>query len=141
MSNIIYNLSGISEVSDYILAHSLSRLLCIRGPMGAGKTTLVKALLKKLGAAETGNSPSFGLVNEYRGPDGGLLAYHLDCYRLEGEEEALDFGIEEYLGADCRVFVEWPERIASLLPGQRTEIFLEPLSPESRKLHLVNLGM
>jgi tRNA threonylcarbamoyladenosine biosynthesis protein TsaE len=85
---------------------------------------------------DAGSSPTFGLVHEYCDAAGNLLAYHLDCYRLEGEEEALDLGIEEILGADCYVFIEWPQRIAGLLPLIRTDVYLEIEGVNRRKLSL-----
>ena len=141
MSNIFYTLDQIENVVDQILANTNSKFLCLYGELGAGKTTLVKAFLSKLGAGDSGSSPTFGLVSEYRDSKGGLLAYHLDCYRLESVEEALDFGIEEYLDADCWVFVEWPEKIDPLLPAQRTEIHLKQEGFNRRALRLAELTM
>ena len=141
MSNIFYTLDKIENVVDQILTHSQSRLLCFYGNLGAGKTTLIKALLKGLGATDKGSSPTFGLVNEYRDAKGLLLAYHLDCYRIQDVEEALDFGVEEYLDADCWVFVEWPENIAPLLPPDRTEIRIEQEEAGSRTLSISNQNL
>jgi tRNA threonylcarbamoyladenosine biosynthesis protein TsaE len=139
MSNIIYNLDEIENVVDHILSITDSGLVCFRGNLGAGKTTLIKALIQKLGATDTGSSPTFGLVNEYRDKQGKPLAYHLDCYRIENAEEALDFGIEEYLDASCWVFVEWPEKIESLLPSERTEIQLKHQGPARREAVITQL--
>ena len=139
MSNIIYNLSQLNQVAQFLLTEADSKLICFHGDLGTGKTTLIKALIDNLGAVDTGSSPTFGLVNEYHDNSGKLLAYHLDCYRLEDEHEALDMGIEEYLNAECWVFVEWPDRIASLLPGRRTEIDLTLINSTDRSLVLRNL--
>ena len=141
MSNIFYNKSNISKTAEHILANSEENLLCFYGDLGAGKTTLVKAIVSQLGAFEATSSPTFGLVNEYHDTDGNLLAYHIDCYRLEGIEEALDIGIEEYLDADCWVFVEWPERIKSLMPAKRTEVRLDVVGPEDRELEIINVSL
>ena len=141
MSSIFYKLSEIENVVDYILSHADNRLLCFYGDLGAGKTTLIKSLLAKLGASDQGSSPTFGLVSEYHDRGGHLLAYHLDCYRLGDEEEALDFGIEEYLEADCWVFVEWPDKIDSLLPTERTEIHLKQEGFNRRELCLKQLPL
>ena len=138
MTNIIYNLNQIEKVVDHILSVTATRLLCFYGELGAGKTTLIKALIQKLGATDTGSSPTFSLVREYQDSMGDLLAYHLDCYRLKTEEEALDFGIEEYLEADCWVFVEWPDKIPSLLPKSRTDIYLKQQDSDQRELILKN---
>ena len=136
MSNIIYSLSDISKAAVFLRESADSKFLCFYGELGAGKTTLIKAMVQDLGATEAGNSPTYGLVNEYYNSNGLLIAYHLDCYRLNGEEEALDMGIEEYLNADCFVFIEWPQRISGLLPSTRTDIFVEIEGPDRRKLRL-----
>ena len=88
--------------------------------MGVGKTTLIKSLIKQLGAVDSGNSPSYGLVNEYHNANGKLVAYHFDFYRIESEEEALDMGIEEYFNSNAYIFIEWPEKIAKLLPAEKS---------------------
>jgi tRNA threonylcarbamoyladenosine biosynthesis protein TsaE len=136
MSNIFYNLNEIHKAAAFLREHETSKTYCFYGPLGAGKTTLIKTLIKMLGAAEAGSSPTFGLVHEYLDSAGKLLAYHLDCYRLEGEEEALDLGIEEILDKDCYVFIEWPQRIAGLLPPERTDVYLELEGFNRRKLSL-----
>jgi tRNA threonylcarbamoyladenosine biosynthesis protein TsaE len=141
MTNIFYNKNQIENVVDQILFSATSKILCFHGDLGAGKTTLIKCLVRKLGAADRGSSPTFGLVSEYHDIGGNLLAYHLDCYRLETEEEALDFGIEEYLEADCWVLVEWPEKVSSLLPANRTDIYLEQRGTDSRELSLYNRSL
>uniref|UniRef100_UPI0035670484 tRNA (adenosine(37)-N6)-threonylcarbamoyltransferase complex ATPase subunit type 1 TsaE n=1 Tax=Zeaxanthinibacter enoshimensis TaxID=392009 RepID=UPI0035670484 len=114
-------------------------VICFYGAMGAGKTTLIKELVKQLGGTEPGNSPTFGIVNEYYKADGSLLGYHFDFYRLNDEMEALDLGLEDYLSQDAWIFIEWPEKIASLLPRLRTEITLQVVDPEHRTMDLKNL--
>ena len=104
--------------------------------MGAGKTTLIKALVKELGGADPGNSPSFGLVNEYAFTDGGLLGYHFDFYRLYDELEAYDMGFEDYLKQDCWIFIEWPDKIPSLLPWGSVMINIDIVDAHSRKISL-----
>ncbi|RCR66551.1 tRNA (adenosine(37)-N6)-threonylcarbamoyltransferase complex ATPase subunit type 1 TsaE [Larkinella punicea] len=85
------------------------------GEMGAGKTTLIKAICRRLGVMNVVQSPTFSIVNEYI-TNSGEPVYHFDCYRLRNEEEALDSGLEEYIDSGERCFIEWPERIAGLLP-------------------------
>jgi tRNA threonylcarbamoyladenosine biosynthesis protein TsaE len=136
MSNIIYRLEEIHKAVAFLRQYERSRLYCFYGALGAGKTTLIKALIADLGAVDAGSSPTFGLMHEYCDAAGNLLAYHLDCYRLEGEEEALDLGIEEILDKDCYVFIEWPQRIAGLLPPERTDVYLELEGFNRRKLSL-----
>ncbi len=95
-------------------------VVIFEGAMGAGKTTFIRYLLAKMGAEDEASSPTYSLVNEYDTEQG--LVYHFDCYRLESEEEAYDIGLEEYLYGDGICFIEWPERVASLLPPNILEV-------------------
>ena len=106
---------------DKIIASHFSKLLkehrifAFYGEMGAGKTTFINRLLKYLNVEVSGSSPTYSIVNEYLSKDHQQI-YHLDCYRLESEEEAYDFGIEEYWDTADYIFIEWPERIEGILP-------------------------
>ncbi|GGD38412.1 tRNA (adenosine(37)-N6)-threonylcarbamoyltransferase complex ATPase subunit type 1 TsaE [Muriicola marianensis] len=106
------------------------------GELGSGKTTLIKELIKHLGGLEEGSSPSFGIVNEYSYPDGEVLGYHFDFYRLNKAEEALDLGLEDYLSQNVWIFIEWPEKVEELLPDNRVNICLKSIGPETRELTL-----
>ena len=130
----IYALTQIQSTANWLIANMLYKNLAFQGPMGSGKTTLIKAILKELKAVDAGNSPSFGIVNEYHNEQGQVLAYHLDFYRLEDETEALDMGLEDYLAQDVWIFMEWPERIASLLPQETTFIRLGVRDENTRQL-------
>jgi tRNA threonylcarbamoyladenosine biosynthesis protein TsaE len=77
--------------------------------MGAGKTTLIKAICTALGSKNSMSSPSFSIVNEYESPAGRL--FHFDLYRIKNPEELLDIGIEEYLDSGHYCFFEWPEMV------------------------------
>ena len=85
------------------------------GEMGAGKTTLIKALCQAWEVEDTVSSPTFALVNEYR-TSKGQVVYHFDFYRIEDEEEATDIGLEEYFYSQRYCLVEWPTKIRNLLP-------------------------
>ena len=95
------------------------------GEMGAGKTTLIAALCAELGVEGHFGSPTYSLVNEYKYA-GGVI-YHFDCYRLNEAEEALDFGIEEYLDSSNWCFIEWPAIISDFLPKKRVEVSIQSL--------------
>ena len=136
MSNIFYVLDEISETARNIIPRLNSKTIAVKGEMGAGKTTLIKALVKALGGLDTGTSPTFGLVNEYHKADGELLGYHFDFYRLEDPAEALDLGLEDYLQQDCWIFMEWPEKIAALLPPVVQELHLYIEGPEARRIEI-----
>jgi tRNA threonylcarbamoyladenosine biosynthesis protein TsaE len=109
------------------------RVISLEGDLGAGKTTLVKALCAALGYEENVSSPTFGLVNEYSLPDGRLLC-HSDWYRVNEASELWDAGIEEGLHQeDCLWLVEWPEIGNSLLePLNRLAIRIEHQGDERR---------
>ncbi|MEZ4811009.1 MAG: tRNA (adenosine(37)-N6)-threonylcarbamoyltransferase complex ATPase subunit type 1 TsaE [Allomuricauda sp.] len=131
---ITFHLNEIDQVAQKILQTISGKTLCLYGEMGAGKTTLTKALVQQLGAVDTGNSPTFGLVNEYHDENGGLLAFHFDFYRIEDETEALDMGLEDYLNSGAWLFMEWPEKIRSLLPEDCIAIYLHFIDENTRSV-------
>ena len=105
----------------------------LSGPLGAGKTTLVRALLRALGERGRVRSPTFTLVEPYRA--GGLDIAHLDLYRFEHPSEWTESGFDEYLDGTAVTLVEWPERAAPLLPPPDLQIDLS-LEGESRRVVL-----
>lgn len=139
MKKIIYDLDNIDHIVSIILDYTKSKVLCFSGNLGSGKTTLIKRFLRKLDAVDHGSSPTFGIINEYNDSNDQRIAFHLDCYRLKSVDEALDIGLEEYLESNCWAFIEWPEKIAGLLPVQRTEIDLRILNSDTRELVMRNL--
>lgn len=90
------------------------------GEMGSGKTTLIKEVCRQLRVEDAMSSPTFSIVNEYAAETGKI--YHFDFYRLKNEREALDIGTEEYFYSGYPCFVEWPEKIPSLLPEKYGEV-------------------
>ncbi len=136
MLQIIYTETQLPDVARKLVEATKSKILCFHGEMGSGKTTLIKALVKELGGGNFANSPTFGIVNEYRFNDGTLLAFHFDFYRLDDEMEALDLGFEEYLDQNAWVFIEWPEKVGTLLPQGASHISLELMDGKTRKLTL-----
>lgn len=93
------------------------------GEMGAGKTTFINALCRRLGVEDdVTNSPSFAIINEYRSDTTAELIYHFDLYRLENIDEALEIGVEDYFDCGALCFLEWPERIADILPDDTVRV-------------------
>ena len=105
------------------------------GPLGAGKTRLVQAFAVAVGVPPGRvTSPTFVLVNEYTG--GRLPVYHFDTYRLKDDNEFLNLGPEEYFDSAGITFVEWADRVATLLPPDHLEITIEPTSETERRITL-----
>lgn len=119
--------------TEIILAAQNHTVWCFEGNMGAGKTTLVKALCARLGVMNTVQSPTFAIVNEYVSTQKQII-YHFDCYRLKTVSEALDIGVEEYLDSGCLCFIEWPEIIADLLPELTFKIKIEAQADQTRRI-------
>ncbi|WP_037321431.1 tRNA (adenosine(37)-N6)-threonylcarbamoyltransferase complex ATPase subunit type 1 TsaE [Salegentibacter sp. Hel_I_6] len=131
---VTYNLAQIDEAVQYIIKHAKSNVLLFYGEMGAGKTTLIKALVEALGSKDKVSSPTFSLVNEYHTPREPI--YHFDFYRLEDPNEALDIGIEEYFNSKGWIFIEWPQKIQEFLEEnfQKVEIIIEDKNIRMLKL-------
>lgn len=130
--SLTYELSEIDSVAMQLLSRVKSKTLLFYGDMGAGKTTLIKALVKALGAADLASSPTFSLVNEYHTDKGKI--FHFDFYRIKDETEALDMGIEDYLNTNSWKLIEWPQKIENLLDEdvQKLEVSIE--TDDVRKL-------
>lgn len=94
------------------------------GEMGSGKTTLIKTVCKKLGVTEPMSSPTFSIVNEYQTVTQDKI-YHFDFYRIRNEVEAVDIGTEEYFYSGHPCFIEWPEKIPSILPLQYADVIIQ----------------
>ncbi|MEM8897328.1 MAG: tRNA (adenosine(37)-N6)-threonylcarbamoyltransferase complex ATPase subunit type 1 TsaE [Bacteroidota bacterium] len=106
------------------------RIFAFSGNLGAGKTTLIKSLCQFLGVEQDVVSPTFTLVHEYSSPAGDI--YHFDFYRMKSEMEAYDIGVYEYLDSGSYCFLEWAEKIQSLLPEDTVWVDISVLSETSR---------
>ncbi len=117
-----------------ILQAANSKIFLFNGEMGAGKTTLIKALCKALGVNDNVASPTFSIVNEYKIPGGKI--YHFDFYRLKNQTEALDMGCEEYFYSGDYCFIEWPTMIPDLIPDKYIDINIKVLPDNTREIYL-----
>lgn len=112
-------------------------VICLTGDLGAGKTHFAKGVAKGLGINETVTSPTFTLINEYTGR---LPLYHVDAYRLEDPEEAYDLGLEEYIYGDGVTLIEWPDRVAELLPEDYLTIEINRIDGAGESVREINFN-
>lgn len=124
------------EVARAVIAAAEQRSVVVfRGGMGAGKTTLIREIAAQLGATDTVTSPTFAIVNHYRGADRRNI-YHFDFYRIDDPREAYDFGYEEYLFSGDLCLVEWPEKIEQLLPDEVVTVRITAESETARTFEI-----
>lgn len=115
-------------------------LVCLAGDLGAGKTALARGIGRGWGALEPVNSPTFVLMHEHQRQRDQLRLIHLDCYRLERLLDASVIGLEDLLQGEDILLMEWPERVAVLLPPDRLWIELETVDDETRQLTFYPTG-
>ena len=130
----INGLGDLPDVAEEIIA-SLDRrnVVAFFGPMGAGKTTLIREICAQLGSTDTVTSPTFALINRYDTAEGAPI-FHFDFYRIERPEEAFDMGYEEYFYSDGLCLVEWPEKVEELLPDEVMKVTITLTSPTKRTI-------
>ena len=138
MSTKEFHINGVDElgqVADYLISlRNESDIIAFYGPMGAGKTTLIKNLCHKMGVTDEVNSPTFAIVNEYVTVEGESV-YHFDFYRIKKLEEVFDIGYDNYFYSGNLCLLEWPEMIDPLMPDRfiRVDIALGE-TDDSRKI-------
>ena len=139
MIHYSYSLNEIDAAAKKLIEVAENEKIWVfKGEMGAGKTTLIKALASVFGIIDQVSSPTFGIVNHYEN-EAKEEFYHFDFYRLDNPEEALDIGIEEYFYAGNYCWMEWAERIAPFLPDKFFLIEILTDSPELRTLNLQHI--
>jgi len=122
------------------LAMKLGRMLqkgdniCLTGDLGTGKTAFTSRIAKALDIDGYITSPTFTIVNEYKGK---LPLYHFDVYRIGSPDEMFETGYEEYINGDGITVIEWADLIEDILPSERIDVSLrkdDPENPDSRQI-------
>ena len=109
-------------------------VIAFNGEMGAGKTTFIAEVCRRLGVDDDTSSPTFAIINEYESATSGEKIYHFDCYRLESAEEAFDLGAEDILDSGSKCFIEWPENLMPLLPDDTLFVEIKVNDDGSREI-------
>lgn len=131
---VIAGLDELSTVVDYLKSlMNVCAVFTFTGSLGAGKTTLVRSLLRELGVKDNITSPTFTYVNQYKNSSDQTF-YHFDCYRLESLDDFVLAGFDEYLyEPNSWSFIEWPEVVMPLLKEKVCHVTIEHVGQESRK--------
>jgi tRNA threonylcarbamoyladenosine biosynthesis protein TsaE len=130
------DLKDLEEVArTFITKAGNCKVWLLHGEMGSGKTTFIKSLCNVLGVADAMSSPTFSIINEYNA-HGNKKIFHFDFYRIKNETEAYDIGTEEYFYSGNPCFVEWAEKIPSLIPDEHAEVIITPENKTHRTLAL-----
>jgi len=136
MEQFTYQLDKIDEAARFFIDHmGDNTVFAFRGSMGAGKTTLTKAICEQFKVDDPVNSPTFAIVNEYRTATAELI-YHFDFYRINKIDEVYDFGYEDYFYSGAICLIEWPEKIEELLPSDAINIYITEQPDGSRLLQI-----
>jgi tRNA threonylcarbamoyladenosine biosynthesis protein TsaE len=128
------HLNHLEEAAQALITYAAScKVWLFKGELGAGKTTLIKAICKQLGVREHVTSPTFSLINTYYLPFGQPV-YHLDAYRLNQEAEIIDMDYPFYLDTGAYCFIEWPQKIVQFISTSYLDIKVDEINLESRRL-------
>lgn len=131
---IFYLLDEIDDIAAQLWQqYQHKKIWAFYAPMGAGKTTFIHALCNHLKIQDAVSSPTFAIIKEYYSPVAGIV-YHMDWYRLKGEEEAIQAGAEDCLYQEGHCFIEWPEKAEGILPPETLKITIETDGEKNRTL-------
>lgn len=134
MEIIVENINSVpAAAAKFISEMGGRKLFAFYGDMGVGKTTFIAEVCRRLGASEDSGSPTFSIVNEYTDASGNPI-YHFDFYRLENPADALEIGAEDYFYSGELCFMEWPEKIGTLLPEETVRVEIDELPDGSRRI-------
>ena len=134
---LVYSKKNLAEASKLVIKESKTNHYFIKGIVGAGKTTLIKQICHELGVKETVNSPTFSIINEYKGKNKTI--FHMDLFRLEDKKEIYNLGVLEYLDNDNLIIIEWPEILLNNFQCHYTLVEISYINSEKRKININNI--
>ena len=133
---LTYRLDEIAGTASQVLkAYKDCHVFAFYGEMGAGKTTFIHAFGKAMGVRDVISSPTFSIINQYS-LENGQVIYHIDLFRIENEEEALQAGVEDCLISGEYCFVEWPGKVPGIIPDNAVTIHITTIGANTRKLEI-----
>jgi len=135
--DLVYSKKDIIEVSKLVIKESRTNHYFIKGIVGAGKTTLIKQIFYELGVKETVNSPTFSIINEYKGKNKTI--YHMDLFRLDDKKEIYNLGILDYLDNDDLIIIEWPEILLNNFECNYTSVEISYINNQKRRININNI--
>lgn len=129
-----FSLMELPQIAKDLLEETSGhKVFTFSGELGAGKTTLISKLCKQLNVADIVSSPTFTIVQEYKSGDNQSI-FHMDLYRIKGDEDAVHSGLTDYISGDNFCFVEWPENAPHIFPPDTINISLEIIDTKHRKM-------
>jgi tRNA threonylcarbamoyladenosine biosynthesis protein TsaE len=131
----VFTLDTIETIAEAIVEQLEHKVIIIIGQMGAGKTTLIKSIAKKLGCIDEVSSPTFSIVNTYLSHSEHPI-FHFDLYRVRSIEELFELGFEAYFEKNGFIFIEWPEHLFDFRLPEHHILHLEVISDDERKVSL-----
>ncbi len=147
MQLIVESEKDLEKTAQAIIDFSVDQnIWAFYGEMGAGKTTLIKAIARRLNIEDNVHSPTFSIVNEYASATQKSnnflydIVYHFDFYRIKNEIEVMDIGVDEYFDSKQLCLIEWPQKIPSLLPERHLKIEIYTITQTSRELKITHHG-
>ena len=132
MNKIIYSLNDIEKTTKWILSNLKYKILFLNGPIGAGKTTIIKNLCSQFGVKEVVSSPTFSILNEYNYNDEKI--FHFDFYRIKNFKEILDIGIYDYIDSKSICFIEWGDLVMNRIKTHNHIIDINIISDTKREI-------
>ena len=131
---LIFNLQEIDDAAKkFNSLFSNKKIFAFNGKMGAGKTTFIHAVCRKMGVTGKMSSPTYPIINNYKTVNDATI-FHIDLYRLKDTEEVIQTGVEEYINSEEYCFIEWPEKIMTILPSFTINILIEIIDDMQRRM-------